>query len=163
MELDIQQTKPSVRVTSSFTEQFKAQDLRKLGNIGKISNLVGDIAQCPVSLPEMKLWQLQSKNMQKQISNFSSPVQFYWISLWSNICPGLQMLNTLSFSFIPINVTFLILAYTYFHGNLTFAIHRKFASIKIARFWQINLSQVLCFLFITTETMYFLNLSGLCR
>ena len=56
--------------------------LRILGNIRKISNLGADIAQCPVSLPEIKLWQQQSKNIQKQISNFSCPVQFYWISLF---------------------------------------------------------------------------------
>ena len=35
----------------------KTYDLRKQGNIGKISNLGEDIAQCPVSLPEIKLWQ----------------------------------------------------------------------------------------------------------
>ena len=35
-----------------------------------------------VSPPEIKLWQQQSKNTQKQISNFSCPVQLYWISLF---------------------------------------------------------------------------------
>ena len=34
-----------------------------------------------VSFPEIKLWQQQSKNTQKQISNFSCPFLFYWISL----------------------------------------------------------------------------------
>ena len=36
-----------------------SNDLRlrmKLGNIEKISDLGGDIAQCPVSPPEIKLW-----------------------------------------------------------------------------------------------------------
>ena len=35
----------------------KTEDLRKYGNIRKISNLEGYIAQCPVSPPEIKLWQ----------------------------------------------------------------------------------------------------------
>ena len=33
----------------------KTQDLRKLGNIGKISKICGGRAQYPVSLPEIKL------------------------------------------------------------------------------------------------------------
>ena len=55
--------------------------LRKLGNITKIPNLGGDKAQCPVSLQEIWLWQQQSKMRQKWISNFSFPVQYYWICL----------------------------------------------------------------------------------
>ena len=31
--------------------------------------------------PDIKLWPEQSKNTQKQISNFSYPIQPYWISL----------------------------------------------------------------------------------
>ena len=52
----------------------------KLGNVRKISNLGGDIAQCLVSLQELTLCQQQLKNTQKQIPNFSFPVQFYWIT-----------------------------------------------------------------------------------
>ena len=48
--------------------------LWKLRNIRKISNQGGHIAQCPVSLPETKVWQQQLKNTQKYIS---CPVQFY--------------------------------------------------------------------------------------
>ena len=55
--------------------------LGKLENIGKSSSLGGDIAQCPDSPPEIKLCQQQSKSTQVQISNFSLPVQFYWITL----------------------------------------------------------------------------------
>ena len=33
-----------MRVTSQFTERFKNSDLRKLGNIEKMSNLGGDRA-----------------------------------------------------------------------------------------------------------------------
>ena len=67
-------------LTSCRTTQ--AQDLRKLGNIRKISKLNGDKAQSPVSLQETPLWQQQSKIKQKWISNFSFPVQYYWISLF---------------------------------------------------------------------------------
>ena len=35
-------------------EPLKTQDLRKLGNIRKMSNLGGSAAQCPVFLPETK-------------------------------------------------------------------------------------------------------------
>ena len=38
-------------------EKLKTCDLRKLGNIRKMSNLDGDIAQCPISPQEIKLWQ----------------------------------------------------------------------------------------------------------
>ena len=54
--------------------------LRILGNIRNISNLVRHIAQCLVSLQELRLCEQQLKNMQKQIPNFSFPVQFYWIT-----------------------------------------------------------------------------------
>ena len=77
---DIQYSKLGIRVASQVAEWLKTQHLRKIGNIGKFLNLVGDIAQSPVSLPKIKLWQQKSKNTQKQISNFSGPVQFYWIS-----------------------------------------------------------------------------------
>ena len=39
------------------------------------------IAQCPVTLPEIKLWQQHAQNTKKQISNFSSLAQFYRISI----------------------------------------------------------------------------------
>ena len=57
-----------------------------------ISYFGGDIAQCPVSLSEIKPSPQQSKNKQKQISKFSCPVQFYWISLcfFQVFCPGLS-------------------------------------------------------------------------
>ena len=79
---DIQYIKLGIRVASRVVDRRKTQDLRKLGNIWKISNLCGDIAQCPVSLPEIKLQRYQSKSTQKQTSDFSCPVQFYWISLF---------------------------------------------------------------------------------
>ena len=44
--------------------------LRISGNIRKISNLVGGIAQCPVSLPNIKLWQQQSKRSQERYQRF---------------------------------------------------------------------------------------------
>ena len=52
-------------------------DLRKLGNIRKISNLGGYRAQCLVSLQELRLCKKQLKNTEKQIPNFSFPLQFF--------------------------------------------------------------------------------------
>ena len=79
-KLDIQYSKLGIRVTSRVAKQLKTQDLRKLGNIRKISNLGGHIVQCLVSLQELRLCEQQLKNTQKQIPNFSFPVQFYWIT-----------------------------------------------------------------------------------
>ena len=39
------------QIASQVAKQLKTWDFKKLGNIGKFSNLVGDIAQCPVYLP----------------------------------------------------------------------------------------------------------------
>ena len=60
-------------------ERLKTQDLTKFGKIGKTANLGGDIAQCPVSLPEIKLWQQQYPKIWKNRQNVSFSVQFYWI------------------------------------------------------------------------------------
>ena len=70
----IQYSKLGIRVASRVAERLKT--FRKLGNIGKVLNFGGDIDECPVSLPEIKLWQQQSNDTQKQISNFYFPVQF---------------------------------------------------------------------------------------
>ena len=78
-KLDFQYSKLGIQVALQVAKQRKALDLRKLGNIREISNLGGHIAQCLVSLQELRLCQQQLKNMQKQIPNFSSPVQFYRI------------------------------------------------------------------------------------
>ena len=68
---------------------------RILGNqeiLEQITNLGGDIAQHPVSLPQIKLWQQQSKYREKCISNFSCPVQFYQTFYFVQIFyPGLQI------------------------------------------------------------------------
>ena len=55
------------------------QDLRKLGNIRKMSNLGGQIAYCLVSLQKLRLCQQQLKTC-KTDRNFSSPIQFYWVT-----------------------------------------------------------------------------------
>ena len=47
----------NIGVASRVVERIKTQDFSKLGNIRKISNLGGEIAQRPVSLPEIILWQ----------------------------------------------------------------------------------------------------------
>ena len=69
-----------MRVASRVAKRLKTQVLRKLGNVRKISNMGGHIAQCLVSLQEPRPCEQQSKNTQKQIPNFSVPVQFYWIT-----------------------------------------------------------------------------------
>ena len=79
-KLDIQYSKLGIRVASRVAEGLNIQDLRKLGNIRKISNLGGHIAQCLVSLQELRFCQQQLKNTQKQIPNFSSSIQFYRIT-----------------------------------------------------------------------------------
>ena len=76
--LDIWYSKLSIRVA----ERLKTQDLKKIGNIRKILNLGGHITQGLVSLQELRLCQQQLKKTQKQIPNFSFPVQFYWITLF---------------------------------------------------------------------------------
>ena len=52
------------------------QDLRKSGNIRRISNLGWGIAQCPVSFPGVELGQQQSKSTQKHILKFFSWSRF---------------------------------------------------------------------------------------
>ena len=81
MILDIQHNKVATRVASRANERLQTQDLRKLGNIRKMSNLSADAAQCPVFLSEIKLGQQLSKNPQNQMTNFLSLVEFYQISL----------------------------------------------------------------------------------
>ena len=75
----MQYSKLGIRVASRVTERLKTQNLKKLGNIRKISDLGGHIAQCLVSFQKLRLCKQQFKNTQKQIPNFSFPVQFYWI------------------------------------------------------------------------------------
>ena len=64
-KLDIEYNKPGIGVASQAAEQLKTLDLRKLENCGKISNLGGNIALRPVSLPDIKIWRSQSKGTQK--------------------------------------------------------------------------------------------------
>ena len=61
-------------------ESPNGRRLRIVGNIRKISNLGRRITQCPFRPQEIRPWQQQLKNTQKQITNFSFSVQFYWIS-----------------------------------------------------------------------------------
>ena len=79
-KLEVQYSKLVIRVASRVAERPKTYDFRKLGNVRKTSNLGGHIAQCLVSLKELRLCKQQLKSTQKQILNFSFPVQFYWIT-----------------------------------------------------------------------------------
>ena len=58
---------------------FKTQDLKKPGNIRKISKYVEDRVQLPVSLPEIRLWLQQLKTTQKQMSKLLNSVKFRMI------------------------------------------------------------------------------------
>ena len=53
----------------------------RLENSGKISTLGGDIAQSPVSFPEIAAIAIAVKTWQEQMSHFYSLVQFYKIFL----------------------------------------------------------------------------------
>ena len=89
MHVGVQQTWYTTCLTSC--QRLKTQDLRKYGNVRKISNLGGDLVS---SLPSRNLTlTVAVKNTQKQISNFSCPVQFYWdVSiLFQILCLGLQV------------------------------------------------------------------------
>ena len=44
-----------MEVASQVAKRLKTLDLRKLGNIRKISKLGGDRAKCPVFFPEISL------------------------------------------------------------------------------------------------------------
>ena len=70
-----QYSKRGIRIASRVTKP-RAEDLRKLGNIEKISNFTGDISKRPFSLPEVKLWQQQSKKHIKRNIKlyFSCPI-----------------------------------------------------------------------------------------
>ena len=69
----------SSRKKSNAEFHFEILFYWKLVNIKKTFNLGGHIAWCLVSLQELRRCQQQLKNTQKQIPNFCSPVQFYWI------------------------------------------------------------------------------------
>ena len=80
-----------LRVASRVSERLKTQGRRKLGNIGKISNFVGDVAQCTVSPREIKLCQQQSKNTQSRYQTFLFLSNFTGFFYSGQIfCPGLQ-------------------------------------------------------------------------
>ena len=66
-----------VRVASRVAERLKTQDLRKLGNIRKLSKLHGMIAQYPGSLPKWKFCQYQQKALERQKLKFSCCVLFH--------------------------------------------------------------------------------------
>ena len=72
-------------------------------------------AQCPVPPTEKKLWQQLSKSTQKQISNFSCPVQFYCISLFCSKYFAQDYLNKQNFGLnsaqSPSNLIFFYILY----------------------------------------------------
>ena len=78
--LDIYYCKLGIGAASRVTKQPQILDLRKLGNISKLSNLGGHITQYLVFLQELRLCEQQLKISQKQITNFCFSVHFQWIT-----------------------------------------------------------------------------------
>ena len=54
---DISYRKLVIQVVSQVAGKHKTYDLRKSRNIRKLLNLGAEIAVCPDSIPEIKLWQ----------------------------------------------------------------------------------------------------------
>ena len=80
-----------MRVDSVLIKRIQTQDLRKSLNIKLILNLSGDIAHCPVSYPEIKLWQQRSKNIQSRYQTFFVlPVLLDFPVLFQIASPGLS-------------------------------------------------------------------------
>ena len=78
-----------------------SNDLRKLGNIKKIPNLGGEIAQCLVPLPEIKFGNSSQKACTNRYQGFSCTVHFFWISLFCSkyLVRDCSSLETLSWLF----------------------------------------------------------------
>ena len=60
-----------------FCDFFMVKDLRKLGNISKISKLQGTIAECSVLFAKLTFFSVQVKSPEKQKSNFSGSALFH--------------------------------------------------------------------------------------
>ena len=67
---DIQYSKLAIRVASRVAERLKIQDFRKQGNIRKILNLGGDIAQCPVLFSEINFGNSSKKRHKLRYQTF---------------------------------------------------------------------------------------------
>ena len=80
-----------IRVTSRVAERLKTQNLRKLGNISRISELGGDTAQSPISPPEMIFQQQLSKIM--SIIAFYICLIFFWFSTFCHILLALHTID----------------------------------------------------------------------
>ena len=103
-ELSILYNKVGIPVASQVSERLKTEDLRKLGNIRKISNLGREI----------KLATGVRKSTQKLISKFSNPIQFDWIRYFvANILSKLW-LKSPRLKRTPILLLFLIFFYLFF-------------------------------------------------
>ena len=55
----------SVRVASRLAERLKTYDLRKLGNLKKIAEMLGFDGECPAVQPKAKFWLFFGKKLQK--------------------------------------------------------------------------------------------------
>ena len=67
---DIFYSKLGIRVASRVAKRFKTQDLSKLGNIRKMSNLGGHIVQGLLSIQELKLCEQQLNKTENRYQTF---------------------------------------------------------------------------------------------
>ena len=91
------------RVVSGVAKRFKTQHLKKLGNIPQILNLGGDINQCPVSLPGIKLGNNSLKLRRKSKLFLSCPLLLDFFILFQIFCLRLQFTLSFNKSFQKLN------------------------------------------------------------
>ena len=96
IKLDTQCSKLSIRVASRVAERLKNQNLRKLGNVRKISNLGGHIGQCLVSLQELRLSSQETRKNRYQtflfLSSFTGLLHFV-----PNLLSGIALATNILF------------------------------------------------------------------
>ena len=61
-ELDYYHQKVNIRVSSRVVERLKTEDLRKLGELKKIPEMLGSDSKHPTALPKAKLRRLLAKH-----------------------------------------------------------------------------------------------------
>ena len=88
-ELDYYHQKVSVRVASRIAERLKTQDLRKLGNLKKIPEILGIDGEYPTVQPKSKFGRFVVKNCKKSAVKHSieRPILLNFVSLSPTFCP----------------------------------------------------------------------------
>ena len=88
-ELDYYHQKVSVRVASRIAERLKTQDLRKLGNLRKIPEILGIDGEYPTVQLKSKFGRFVVKNCKKSAVKHSieRPILLNFVSLSPTFCP----------------------------------------------------------------------------